>query len=245
ALPIYQGQRLLVADDVAAGLIDQAQSLLHRFLQASPRLGQEHAAVAPLEQAQAQLLFQAAYGPADGVVGQVEAVGGQAEALQLGGLLEIAQSHQRAGLETFETFFLGGRVVHASPALSKAPSRLSSRGRQAAAILRPFARLSAPSAPERPQSVHIGAAQGRHVLLKALQGPVPPAHPQQALDLRGGNVAHARTAEARKTSARPCAGTPQTGCVYSPRSVRPGWSSGRRPSGQWNLRSDSAMARSL
>lgn len=33
--------------------------------------------------------------------------------------------------------------------------------------------------------------------------------------------------------------------AYRPRSDRPGWSSGRRPSGQWNLRSDSWMGMSL
>ena len=32
---------------------------------------------------------------------------------------------------------------------------------------------------------------------------------------------------------------------YRPSSVSPGWSSGRRPSGQWNLRSDSLMGMSL
>lgn len=32
---------------------------------------------------------------------------------------------------------------------------------------------------------------------------------------------------------------------YSPSSVSPGCSSGRRPSGQWNLRSDSLMDMSL
>ena len=32
---------------------------------------------------------------------------------------------------------------------------------------------------------------------------------------------------------------------YSPRSLNPGWASGRRPSGQWYLRSDSLMGRSL
>jgi enoyl-CoA hydratase/3-hydroxyacyl-CoA dehydrogenase len=33
--------------------------------------------------------------------------------------------------------------------------------------------------------------------------------------------------------------------LYSPSSLSPGWSSGRRPSGQWNLRSDSLIGRSL